>query len=80
MVIPITNWYDILSKWRDKSVFIWKMSTVDAFTGNLEGVALAVTNIIGSEGKILNSTLKVCLFYIDLAGLLVFFCRSIFGF
>jgi len=43
-------------------------------------VATAATSMVGSEGKILNSALKVCLFYIVLAGLLVFFCGSIFGF
>jgi len=43
-------------------------------------VATAATSMVGSEGKILNSALKVCLFYIVVAGLLVFFCGSIFGF
>lgn len=43
-------------------------------------VATAATNLIGSEGKILNSVLKVCSFYIVLAGLLVFFCGPMFGF
>ena len=41
-------------------------------------VATAATNLIGSEGKILNSALKVCLLYIVLAGIIVFFCGSIF--
>lgn len=43
-------------------------------------VATAATNLVGNEGKILNSTLKVCLFYIVLSGLIVFFCGPIFGF
>lgn len=43
-------------------------------------VATAATSMVGSEGKILNSALKVCLFYIVLAGLIVFFCGPIFGF
>ncbi|AOR24889.2 lactate permease [Clostridium taeniosporum] len=43
-------------------------------------VATAATNLVGSEGKILNSTLKVCLFYIVLSGLLVYFCGPLFGF
>lgn len=56
------------------------------FGGFLESVAgfgtavaiPAATNLIGSEGKILNSVLKVCLLYIVLAGVIVFFCGSIF--
>lgn len=43
-------------------------------------VATAATGMVRSEGKILKSALKVCLFYIVLAGLIVFFCGLIFGF
>ncbi|EES49300.1 glycolate permease GlcA [Clostridium botulinum E1 str. 'BoNT E Beluga'] len=43
-------------------------------------VATAATNLVGSEGKILNSTLKVCLFYIVFSGLLIYFCGPLFGF
>ncbi len=43
-------------------------------------VATAATNLVGSEGKILNSTLKVCSFYIVFSGLLIYFCGPLFGF
>lgn len=43
-------------------------------------VATAATNLVGNEGKILNSALKVCVFYIVIAGIIVFFCGPIFGF
>lgn len=43
-------------------------------------VATAATNLVGNEGKILNSALRICLLYIILSGLLVFFCGPMFGF
>lgn len=43
-------------------------------------VATAATGMVGSEGKILGSSLKVCIFYIGIAGVIVFFCGPIFGF
>ncbi|SFC42795.1 lactate permease [Clostridium uliginosum] len=40
-------------------------------------VATAATGLAGSEGKIFNSTIKVCLAYVLFAGLLVFSCKSL---
>jgi len=58
------------------------VNIVNTFTATLEGIAVAtvVTNLIRSGGKIINSALKVCIFYIVIAGIIVFFCSSIFGF
>ncbi|AGF54166.1 lactate permease [Clostridium saccharoperbutylacetonicum] len=43
-------------------------------------VATAATGLIGNEGKILNSALKVCVVYIVISGIIVFFGGSILGF
>ncbi|NFH89956.1 L-lactate permease [Clostridium botulinum] len=41
-------------------------------------VATAATGLVGSEGKILNSTFKICLIYVIISGLIVFFFSSLF--
>ncbi len=43
-------------------------------------VATAATGIQGSEGKILNATLKFCLAYVLVLGLIAYFCGPLFGF
>lgn len=43
-------------------------------------VATAATGLAGAEGKILNSTLKVCLFYVIILGLISYFAAPLFGF
>jgi lactate permease len=43
-------------------------------------VATAATGLAGAEGKILNSTLKVCLVYVIILGLLSYFAAPLFGF
>ncbi|WP_125153860.1 L-lactate permease [Clostridium rectalis] len=42
-------------------------------------VATAATGILGSEGKILNTTLKFCILYVVLMGLIAYFGASIFS-
>lgn len=43
-------------------------------------VATAATGLAGAEGKILNSTLKVCLVYVIILGLISYFGAPLFGF
>jgi lactate permease len=43
-------------------------------------VATAATGLAGSEGKILNATLKFCLVYVIILGLIAYFGRPFFGF
>jgi lactate permease len=43
-------------------------------------IAVAATGLSGSEGKILNSTLKFCAVYVIILGLISYFCGSMFGF
>jgi lactate permease len=43
-------------------------------------VATAATGLAGAEGKILNSTLKVCFFYVVILGLISYFAAPLFGF
>ena len=43
-------------------------------------VATAATGLTGKEGKILNSTLKFCLVYVIILGLISYFLGPIFGF
>jgi len=43
-------------------------------------IAVAATNLPGSEGKILASTIKVCIVYVLILGLISYFCGPIFGF
>ena len=42
-------------------------------------VATAATGIIGSEGKILQATLKVCAIYVIVIGLVVYFGEPLFA-
>ena len=42
-------------------------------------VATAATGIVGAEGKILKATLKFCLVYVVILGLIVFFGAKLFG-
>jgi len=42
-------------------------------------VAAAATGIVGSEGKILKATLKFCLAYVLILGLIVYFGAQLFG-
>lgn len=66
------------------AVFIYNLSiytgSMDIIKRIMTSVTTAATSMVGSEGKILSSALKVCLFYIVIAGSLVFFCGAIFGF
>jgi lactate permease len=41
-------------------------------------VATAATGIVGAEGKILKATLKFCLAYVAILGLIVFFGAKYF--
>jgi lactate permease len=43
-------------------------------------IAVAATGLTGSDGKILNSTLKFCALYVIILGLISYFCGPIFGF
>lgn len=43
-------------------------------------IAVAATGLAGSEGKILASTVKVCIVYVMILGLISFFCGPLFGF
>ncbi|MDV3428195.1 MAG: L-lactate permease, partial [Bacillota bacterium] len=43
-------------------------------------VATAATGLVGSEGKILNSTLKFCIVYVVVLGIMAYFAGPIFGF
>ncbi|MCT8977664.1 L-lactate permease [Clostridium sp. CX1] len=43
-------------------------------------VATAATGLAGSEGKILNATLKFCLVYVAVLGIIAYFAGPIFGF
>lgn len=43
-------------------------------------VATAATGLVGAEGKILNATLKFCLVYVIVLGVLAFFMGPVFGF
>lgn len=43
-------------------------------------VATAATGLTGKEGKILNATLKFCLFYVIVLGVIAYFMGPIFGF
>lgn len=43
-------------------------------------VATAATGLVGQEGKILNATLKFCVVYVIILGLIAYFAGPIFGF
>lgn len=43
-------------------------------------VATAATGLAGSEGEILNSTLKFCIVYVAVLGLIAYFVGPVFGF
>ncbi len=43
-------------------------------------VATAATGLVGAEGKILNATLKFCIIYVLVLGVIAFFMGPIFGF
>jgi lactate permease len=43
-------------------------------------VATAATGLIGSEGKILNATVKFCIVYVIILGLIAYFTAALFGF
>lgn len=43
-------------------------------------VATAATGLTGAEGKILNATLKFCIFYVIVLGLIVFFGARLYAF
>jgi lactate permease len=43
-------------------------------------IAVAATGLTGSDGKILNSTLKFCAIYVIILGLISYFCGPLFGF
>jgi lactate permease len=43
-------------------------------------VATAATGLIGAEGKILNATVKFCIVYVIILGLIAYFMGPIFGF
>ncbi len=43
-------------------------------------VATAATGLIGAEGKILNATLKFCIIYVIVLGIIAYFAGPIFGF
>lgn len=43
-------------------------------------IAVAATNLQGKEGKILASTIKICIVYVIILGLISYFCGSLFGF
>ena len=43
-------------------------------------VATAATGLIGSEGKILNATVKFCIVYVIILGVIAYFMGPIFGF
>ncbi|RMD02476.1 L-lactate permease [Clostridium autoethanogenum] len=43
-------------------------------------VATAATGLVGQEGKILNSTLKFCIVYVIVLGIIAYFAGPIFGF
>lgn len=43
-------------------------------------IAVAATGLAGKEGKILSSTVKVCLVYVLILGLISYFCGPLFGF
>ncbi|MHC6179836.1 L-lactate permease [Clostridium sp. JNZ X4-2] len=43
-------------------------------------VATAATGLVGQEGKILNATLKFCVVYVIILGLIAYFAGPVFGF
>jgi L-lactate permease len=43
-------------------------------------VATAATGLAAAEGKILNSTLKFCIVYVVVLGIVAYFAGPLFGF
>ncbi|MBU5484860.1 L-lactate permease [Clostridium sp. MSJ-11] len=42
-------------------------------------VATAATGLVGAEGKILNATFKICIFYVIILGLIAYFAAPLFN-
>ena len=65
-------------RWRQRGDWLAAAKTAGATAGKMISpqsiaVATAATGIIGSEGKILQATLKVCAIYVIIIGLVVYF-------
>lgn len=43
-------------------------------------VATAATGLVGAEGKILNATIKFCIVYVIVLGIMAYFMAPVFGF
>lgn len=63
-------------------VSIVALAKVMSYSGMLKSivVATAATGLIGAEGKIINATVKFCIVYVIILGLIAYFMGPIFGF
>lgn len=43
-------------------------------------MATAATGLVGAEGKILNATIKFCIVYVIVLGVMAYFMAPVFGF